>query len=185
MLKARLCKSCLDPEVDFNQQHFDDCKLRKDALKKKKSRYTCKFGRCSTHMWVCKFHKKENADAMKRFGDELRGQGLSLSLPAVVKTGFPKVPPKMKKNCDCSHGKKKEEDTVPTVTEVNNCSRNAQLDSGEGGRISRDILMISELAYETDDFRAMSMTLVILEHDTDVTSVHVHTSVHVIYNVIL
>ena len=45
--------------------------------------------------------------------------------------------------------------------------------------------MILELAYETDDFRAMSMTLIILGHDTDVTSVHVHTSVHVIYNVIL
>ena len=47
VLKARLCKSCLDPDVEFNQQHFDDCKLRKNAMKKQKSRYTCKFGRCS------------------------------------------------------------------------------------------------------------------------------------------
>ena len=42
---------------------------------------------------------------------------------------------------------------------------------------------ILELAYRSDDFRAMSMTVIILGHDTDVTSVHVHTSVHVIYNV--
>ena len=50
---------------------------------------------------------------------------------------------------------------------------------------SSDILMISGLPYESGYFRAMSMTLIILGHDTDVTSVHVHTSVHVIYNVIL
>ena len=83
VVKAKLCKSCLSPEVVFTPQHVDECKVRKKAKEKDKSPFSCTFKKCATHLWVCKFHKLENAAAMKKTKDELQKRGLVLAHPTV------------------------------------------------------------------------------------------------------
>ena len=83
VVKAKLCKSCLSPEVVFTPQHIDECKIRKKAKEKDKSSFSCTFKKCATHLWVCKFHKLENAAMMKKTKEELQKKGLTLAHPTL------------------------------------------------------------------------------------------------------
>ena len=60
--KAKLCKSCHDPEYVYKYQDSNhDCPVKSG----KKGSYTCT--KCNFHMWVCEKHQDDNKEALERF----------------------------------------------------------------------------------------------------------------------
>ena len=70
----------------YTTQHLDECKIRKKAMDGDKTPWTCTYKTCTTHLWVCSYHKTSNASAMSKAKAELRKSGLTLFHPAVFKT---------------------------------------------------------------------------------------------------
>ena len=74
--EAKFCLKCMNKDVKFNRQHMKEC----PTISKKNS-YSCKFEKCSFHMWVCNKHQDENKVHMERLQEQLRiKSGLKLVL---------------------------------------------------------------------------------------------------------
>ena len=86
VFQAEFCISCLSPEVIFTYKHVGECNVRKKAWGKEKSPYTCTFGKCARHLWICKFHKLKNGHAIQQTKQDLQRKGLVMGYPAVLKT---------------------------------------------------------------------------------------------------
>ena len=82
--KAKLCRSCLSPEVIFTSKHLGESNIRKKAWEKEKSPYTCTFRKCAQHLWICKFHKGLNGPAIQKVRQELQRKGLVMGHPRVL-----------------------------------------------------------------------------------------------------
>ena len=65
--EAKFCLKCMNKDVKFNRQHMKEC----PTISKKNS-YSCKFEKCSFHMWVCNKHQDENKVHMERLQEQLR-----------------------------------------------------------------------------------------------------------------
>ena len=86
VFKVKFCGFCLSPEVTFTPKHYRECTVLKKARSKEKSPYTCTFGTCAFHLWICKFHKVKNLPAIQKTKQDLQRKGLVMGYPAVLKS---------------------------------------------------------------------------------------------------
>ena len=75
-IKAKLCLWCLDPDITYDPNHRDVCRLQSGKIK----RYTCEVLSCKNHMWLCSFHKQTNSSQLKKHQDDLKKKGLDMVL---------------------------------------------------------------------------------------------------------
>ena len=75
-IKAKLCLWCLDPEVTYDTNHRDNCRVQSGKIK----RFSCEVGDCRNNMWICSFHKAENNVQLKKHQEELKRKGLDMVL---------------------------------------------------------------------------------------------------------
>ena len=76
---ARICRACMNPEVIFSYQHINECVPRQKAKTSEKSSFSCTYGRCPNHRWLCTLHKIQNAEAMKVDKANIHKKGLVLA----------------------------------------------------------------------------------------------------------
>ena len=76
-IKAKLCVWCLDPEVKFDMNHRETCRVNSGKIK----RFTCDFRDCKLHMWVCVNHKQHNLPQNKKHQEDLKKKGYDMALP--------------------------------------------------------------------------------------------------------
>ena len=75
-IKAKLCLWCLDPDVEYDTNHRDSCRVQSGKIK----RFTCEVGNCKNHMWLCSFHKVKNNGQLKKHQEDLKQKGLDMVL---------------------------------------------------------------------------------------------------------
>ena len=76
VIKAKLCMWCLDPDVIYDTDHRDSCRVQKGKIK----RFSCEVGDCKNHMWLCSFHKTKNSVQLKKHQEDLKKKGLEMVL---------------------------------------------------------------------------------------------------------
>ena len=84
-MMTKLCLFCHDPEYIWKPRDKDHM-LKCQIQVKGKSRYSCQNQSCTQHMWVCRRHKDENNQALRKFKDEMLTKhglqfGLIVSIP--------------------------------------------------------------------------------------------------------
>ena len=68
-LKAKFCLKCCDKDVVFGTHHSRSCTVNKSH----KISITCvKHPRCTTHSWLCSYHKDDNKSKISELGKKLK-----------------------------------------------------------------------------------------------------------------
>ena len=75
-IKIKICIWCLDPEVVYDVNHRDDCRVKKAKIK----RFSCEVSGCNMHMWLCTLHKCQNNSQIKQHQEDLKKKGLDMAL---------------------------------------------------------------------------------------------------------
>ena len=88
VVKARMCRACLSNDVVFTLEHMDACNPRNKAKEKEKASFSCTFGRCVNHLWICKYHKPNNSTAIKQAKQEFLNSGIGLAFAHTVSQGI-------------------------------------------------------------------------------------------------
>ena len=72
----------------YDPAHNSACKITVDVkATNKKSKFTCKKGRCIHNCWVCTFHNLDNKELLDEIRNTMKAKGLTMGFHVRVNVG--------------------------------------------------------------------------------------------------